>query len=141
MTKSSKLHMTRLHMSRVNITLLQPIAFGVSFNLNLQSHSPWSLFIGTWQKRPRELDYRLRLEIEGMTLQMQYAVNYICTPLINLNHIIIPPINLNHVHIHLINSNTLIKRNPPPGGGVLLGWFPNAELGGRGPPMKNNTNF
>jgi len=25
-----------------------PIAFGVSFNLNLQSQSPWSLFNGTW---------------------------------------------------------------------------------------------
>ena len=30
----------------------QPIAFGVSCNLNLQSQSPWSLFNGTWQKRP-----------------------------------------------------------------------------------------
>ena len=27
---------------------VQPIAFGVSFNLNLQSQSPWSLFNGTW---------------------------------------------------------------------------------------------
>jgi len=27
--------------------LLQPIAFGVSFNLNLQSQSPWSLFNGS----------------------------------------------------------------------------------------------
>ena len=50
---------------------IQPIAFGVSFNLNLQSQSPWSLFNGTWQKRPSELDYRLRFEIEEMTLQMQ----------------------------------------------------------------------
>jgi len=36
----------------------------VSFNLNLKSQSPRSLFNGTWQKRPRELDYRLRFEIE-----------------------------------------------------------------------------
>jgi len=50
---------------------VQPIAFGVSFKLNLQSQSPWSLFNGTWQKRPRELDYRLRFEIEEVTLQMQ----------------------------------------------------------------------
>ena len=28
--------------------LVQPIAFGVSLNLNLQSQSPWSLFNGTW---------------------------------------------------------------------------------------------
>jgi len=50
---------------------VQPIAFVVSFNLNLQSQSPWSLFDGTWQKRPRELNYRLRFEIEEMKLQMQ----------------------------------------------------------------------
>ena len=30
------------------------IAFGVSINFNLQSQSHWSLFNGTWQKRPRE---------------------------------------------------------------------------------------
>ena len=50
---------------------IQAIAFGVSFNLILQSQSYWSLFNGTWQKRPGELDYRLRSEIEEMTLQMQ----------------------------------------------------------------------
>ena len=33
---------------------IQPIAFGVSFNLNLQSQSHWSLFNGTRQKRPEE---------------------------------------------------------------------------------------
>ena len=31
-------------------------------NANLQSQSHWSLFNGTWQKRPRELDHRLRFE-------------------------------------------------------------------------------
>ena len=54
-----------------SVYVLQPIAFGVSFILNLQSQSPWSLLNGTWQKRPRELDYQLRFEIEEMTLQMQ----------------------------------------------------------------------
>jgi len=29
------------------------------------------LFNGTWQKRPRELEHRLRFQIEEMTLQMQ----------------------------------------------------------------------
>ena len=53
---------------RRNRGRVQPIAFGVSFNLNLQSQSPWSLLNGTWQKRPRELDYRLRFEIQDMTL-------------------------------------------------------------------------
>jgi len=63
------------------------IAFVVSFDLNLQAQSQWSLFNGTWQKRHSELDhwlkddtlqkrhseldYRLRFEIEKMTLQMQ----------------------------------------------------------------------
>jgi len=50
---------------------VQPIAFGVSFKPNVQSQSPWSLFNGTWQKRPRELDYRSKFENEEMTLQMQ----------------------------------------------------------------------
>ena len=36
--------------------IVQPIAFGVSLNHNLHSQSPWSLFIGTWQKRPGELN-------------------------------------------------------------------------------------
>ena len=36
---------------------LQPIAFGVSFHLNLQSSSRWFLCNRTWQKRPIELDH------------------------------------------------------------------------------------
>ena len=45
------------HIYRVDPSLLrccqesiyiQPLAFGVSLNLNLQSQSPWSLFKGTW---------------------------------------------------------------------------------------------
>jgi len=39
-------------------------------NLNLLS----LFFNGAWQKRPRELEFRLRFEIEEMTLQMQWAV-------------------------------------------------------------------
>ena len=50
---------------------LRPVAFGVSFNLNLQSQSLWSLFNRTRKKRPRELHHRLRFENEEMTLQMQ----------------------------------------------------------------------
>jgi len=55
----------------IYIYILQPIAFGVSFHLSLQSQSRESLFNGTWQKRPRALDHRLRFEIEEMALQMQ----------------------------------------------------------------------
>jgi len=40
----------------------------VSFDLNLQSQAHWFLFNETWQKRPRELDLKLRFEIEKMTL-------------------------------------------------------------------------
>jgi len=47
-----------------------PVASGVSF-YHIQSQSAWYLFNGKWQKRPNELDYRLRFEIEAMTLQMQ----------------------------------------------------------------------
>ena len=54
--------------------LVQPIAFGVLINLNLQSQSHRSFFSGTWQKRPRELDIRLRFEIEKISLQMHKAV-------------------------------------------------------------------
>ena len=49
--------------------------FQVSYNLNLQRQSQWSLFNGTWQKKPRQLDHRLRFETEEMTLQMQYTVH------------------------------------------------------------------
>jgi len=45
-------------------SLVQPMALGMSF----KSQPPSSLFNGTWQKRLRELDYRLRFEIEEMTL-------------------------------------------------------------------------
>ena len=51
--------------------LVQPIAFGMTFNRNLRSRSPLSRFNGTWQKRPRELEHQLRFEIEETTLQMQ----------------------------------------------------------------------
>ena len=53
------------------MSLVQPIAIGMSFHLNLQSQSRGSLFNETWQKRPRERDERLRFENEDMTLQMQ----------------------------------------------------------------------
>ena len=53
---------------------VQPIAFGVSFILNLQSQSHWFFFKGTWQKRPRELDDRLGFEKEEMTLEIDQAV-------------------------------------------------------------------
>jgi len=57
---------------RVGINFhVQLIAFGVSFNLNLQSQCHWSLVGGMWQKRPRELDYQFRFETEEMTVQMQ----------------------------------------------------------------------
>ena len=49
---------------------LQPIVFGVSINLNLQSQSHWSLFNGTY----REQDHRLRFENEETTLRMQKAL-------------------------------------------------------------------
>ena len=47
------------------------LRFQVSFILNLQSQSHCSLFDGTWQKRPRELDYRLRFEKTETALQIQ----------------------------------------------------------------------
>ena len=43
--------------------------------LNLQSQYHWSLFSGTWQKRPRELDPRLRSEAGQMILHLQQACN------------------------------------------------------------------
>jgi len=55
---------------------IQPIAFGVSFDLILQSQSNWSLFNGTWQKRHQELDNRLRFEFREITLQMHEANIY-----------------------------------------------------------------
>ena len=57
---------------------VQPIAFGVSWNLNLQSQSPMSLFNGKWLKRHREINHRLRFENEEMTLQLQQEVYIYC---------------------------------------------------------------
>jgi len=59
--------------------MLQPGAFGVSFNPHLQSQSHWSLFNGTWQKRPRELDHRLRFETEEMTLVINATSTSLCS--------------------------------------------------------------
>jgi len=44
---------------------VQPMAFRVSFNLNLnlQSQSHWSLFNGTWQRRPQATGFRSSIEI------------------------------------------------------------------------------
>ena len=47
-TQSLHMHSHCIHSIQLE-SYIQPIAFGVSLNLNLQSHSPWSLFIGTWQ--------------------------------------------------------------------------------------------
>ena len=44
-------------------------------NLNLQARSRWSLFNRTWQKRPTQLDHRLRFEIEVMTLHFHRLYN------------------------------------------------------------------
>jgi len=41
---------------------IQPIAFGMPFNLDLQSLSQLSLFNGTWQMRLREPNHRLRFQ-------------------------------------------------------------------------------
>ena len=57
--------------TRATQGMLQPIAFGVSFNLNVQSQSHWSLVNGTCQKKPTELKHRLRIEPEEITLQIQ----------------------------------------------------------------------
>jgi len=61
-------------MSQFVSHMLQPIACGVSSNQILQSQSDGSLFNETLQKRRRELDSWLRLEIGEMTLHLQEAV-------------------------------------------------------------------
>jgi len=71
-------------MSQFVSHMLQPIASAVSFGLNLQSESQWSLFSRAWQKRPRERDQRLRFQTEEMSLQMQWAV---LKNSVNLNHL------------------------------------------------------
>jgi len=56
---------------------VEPIAFGESFNLNFQSQSGWSLFNGTWQKRPRELDHRMLFEkqVQHIALEVSFHIN------------------------------------------------------------------
>ena len=42
-------HDSNIHaLNNINIIHVEPIAFGVSLNLNLQSQSPWSLFNRKW---------------------------------------------------------------------------------------------
>jgi len=48
--------------------------FGVSFNLNLQSLCHRSLFNGTWQKRPGELDHDMRPLVSKRRPQVWYDV-------------------------------------------------------------------
>jgi len=67
-------HMNR-KLEEMIIVQIQPIAFRVSFHLNLQSHSDWALFNETRQKRPWDLENRSRIETEEMTPQMHY---YVC---------------------------------------------------------------
>ena len=40
------------------------VAFGVPFSLIFQSASNWSLFNGTWPKNSKQLDDRLRFEVD-----------------------------------------------------------------------------
>ena len=71
LTAEYRLFYRALLQKRPVIVTKAPIAFGVPFNLNLQSQSHWSLFIGTWKKRRKRLDHRLRFANEEMTIQMQ----------------------------------------------------------------------
>jgi len=50
---------------------VQPTANAVALDLILESQSKRSLFNGAWQKRPRELNTRLRFDIGEMTLRLQ----------------------------------------------------------------------
>jgi len=43
---------------------VQPIEFGMSFNLILNSQSYWSLFNEIGPKQPKELDHQLRFETQ-----------------------------------------------------------------------------
>ena len=72
MTQLKKtIHELEAAVDRCLYMYVQHIAFGVSFNLNLQSQSHWSFFNRTWQKRPRELDHGLRFQIQEMALQVR----------------------------------------------------------------------
>jgi len=55
---------------------IQPIAFRVSLNLKFQSQAHWSLFHGTWQKRPRHLDHQLRFENEEILQPFAFVVSF-----------------------------------------------------------------
>jgi len=73
---------------------LQPIAFGVSSNLNLQSQSCWSLFNGTWQKRPRILENLLKIDF--ITIRVDILVSP-TTPHKH-THLHSPSLSLAHTH-------------------------------------------
>jgi len=66
-----------LYIYRDREIVVQPLAFGVAFNLILQFRSNWSLFDGTWQKRHTKLDNWFSFEIGEMILQIFSATG--CT--------------------------------------------------------------
>jgi len=37
-----------------------------------------------------------------------------------------------------LSFESKLIETPPPRGGFFVGWFPNQEHGGRGPPLKND---
>jgi len=89
---------------------VQPIAFGVSFHLNLQSQSHWSLFNGTWQMRTREIDHRLRFEIEEIKLHeyIQRHIQRFMVVCIRLLHMLNVSPFLKYVHCMIQNDMTYV---------------------------------
>jgi len=53
---------TCIHIHKHLVCHIRCVTFGVSFNPNRQFQAHESLFNGTWEKRPRERDLRLRFK-------------------------------------------------------------------------------
>jgi len=71
---------------------------------NLESQSHWSLFNGTWQKRPREQDDWLRFGNEEMTLQVQQAgVDVFMTSMV---YTITYKHTYTHKHTHIMSTSS-----------------------------------
>jgi len=58
---------------------VQAIAFAASFNLSFQSQFYWSLFHGTWQKRPREFDHRMQWAVQAIAIGVSLLLSQITT--------------------------------------------------------------
>jgi len=91
---------------------VQSTAFGVLFNPNIPSSFRWSLFNRTWQKRPRELEYWPRFEIEAIHGTVYSICQHTATYCNTLQHTATHCNTLQHTATHCNNARYRVMLYP-----------------------------